>query len=124
MSEASFNRITVDGDTSTNDSCVLIATGATGVDVDRNHGAFFAALQELFEQLAQAIIRDAEGATKFVEISIERAASVTDARCMAFTIAGLFAQGETVINDTDCVNTSYPGFARHLLSIQNGRSPR
>lgn len=43
---------------------------------------------------------------------------------MAFTIAGLFAQGETVINDTDCVNTSYPGFARHLLSIQNGRSPR
>jgi 3-phosphoshikimate 1-carboxyvinyltransferase len=43
---------------------------------------------------------------------------------MAFTIAGLFAQGETVINDTDCVNTSYPGFGRHLSSIQNGRSPR
>ena len=110
----SFNCITVDGDTSTNDSCVLIATGATGVDVDRNHGEFFAALKDLFEQLAQAIIRDAEGATKFVEISIEGAASVADARCMAFTIA-----------DSPLVKTalfaSDPNWGRFIMAI--GRSP-
>jgi glutamate N-acetyltransferase/amino-acid N-acetyltransferase len=110
----SFNCITVDGDTSTNDSCVLIATGATGVDVDRNHGAFFAALQELFEQLAQAIIRDAEGATKFVEISIEGAASVTDARCMAFTIA------ESPLVKT-ALFASDPNWGRFIMAI--GRSP-
>ena len=110
----SFNCITVDGDTSTNDSCVLIATGATGVDVGRNHGAFFAALQELFEQLAQAIIRDAEGATKFVEISIEGAASVTDARCMAFTIA------ESPLVKT-ALFASDPNWGRFIMAI--GRSP-
>lgn len=43
---------------------------------------------------------------------------------MAFAMAGLFAQGETVINNTDCIDTSYPGFTSHLSSIQNGRSPR
>ncbi|MGJ8678024.1 MAG: 3-phosphoshikimate 1-carboxyvinyltransferase [Akkermansiaceae bacterium] len=43
---------------------------------------------------------------------------------MAFTIAGLFAEGESTINNTDCIDTSYPGFSTHLSSIQNGRSPR
>jgi 3-phosphoshikimate 1-carboxyvinyltransferase len=43
---------------------------------------------------------------------------------MAFTIAGLFAQGETVIQNTACIDTSYPGFTTHLSSIQNGRSPK
>ncbi len=42
---------------------------------------------------------------------------------MAFAIAGLFAQGETVIENTDCINTSYPGFADHLEAIKNGKSP-
>ena len=111
---SSFNCITVDGDTSTNDSCVLIATGATGVNVDRNHGAFFTALKELFEQLAQAIIRDAEGATKFVEISIEGAASITDARCMAFTIA------ESPLVKT-ALFASDPNWGRLIMAI--GRSP-
>ena len=111
---SSFNCITVDGDTSTNDSCVLIATGATGVDIDRNHGAFFTALKELFEQLAQAIIRDAEGATKFVEISIEGAASITDARCMAFTIA------ESPLVKT-ALFASDPNLGRLIMAI--GRSP-
>ena len=41
---------------------------------------------------------------------------------MAFAIAGLFARGETVIRDTDCINTSYPGFAHHLDVIRHGRS--
>jgi glutamate N-acetyltransferase/amino-acid N-acetyltransferase len=111
---SSFNCITVDGDTSTNDSCVLIATGAAGVDVDRNHGEFFAALKSLFEQLAQAIIRDAEGATKFVEIIIEGAASETDARCMGFTIA------ESPLVKT-ALFASDPNWGRFIMAI--GRSP-
>ncbi len=111
---SSFNCITVDGDTSTNDSCVLIATGAAGVDVDRNHGEFFAALKDLFEQLAQAIIRDAEGATKFVEISIEGAASEADARCMGFTIA------ESPLVKT-ALFASDPNWGRFIMAI--GRSP-
>jgi glutamate N-acetyltransferase / amino-acid N-acetyltransferase len=110
----SFNCITVDGDTSTNDSCVLIATGATGVDVDRKHTEFFAALTQLFEQLAQAIIRDAEGATKFVEITVEGAASVSDARLMAFTIA------ESPLVKT-ALFASDPNWGRFIMAI--GRSP-
>ena len=42
---------------------------------------------------------------------------------MAFAIAGLFAKGETVINNTACIDTSYPGFAKHLEAIKNGKSP-
>ena len=111
---SSFNCITVDGDTSTNDSCVLIATGAAGVDVDRHHAEFFKALKGLFEQLAQAIIRDAEGATKFVEVSIEGAASEADARSMAFTIA------ESPLVKT-ALFASDPNWGRLIMAI--GRSP-
>ena len=111
---SSFNCITVDGDTSTNDSCVLIATGAAGVDVDRGHDRFFGALQQLFEQLAQAIIRDAEGATKFVEIRVEGAASEADARRMAFTIA------ESPLVKT-ALFASDPNWGRFIMAI--GRSP-
>jgi len=88
--EQSFNRITVDGDTSTNDSCVLVATGASGaevpasgVDADR----FVAALNRLMLQLAQLIVRDGEGATKFVEVRVSKAASVQEALDVAYTIA-------------------------------------
>ena len=42
---------------------------------------------------------------------------------MAFAIAGLFAKGETVIRNTECINTSYPGFADHLEAIKHGQSP-
>ncbi|MCG6890828.1 MAG: bifunctional glutamate N-acetyltransferase/amino-acid acetyltransferase ArgJ [Gammaproteobacteria bacterium] len=111
---SSFNCITVDGDTSTNDSCVLIATGAADVKVDRNHRVFFDALQELFEKLAQAIIRDAEGATKFVTVSIEGAVSVADARCMGFTIA------ESPLVKT-ALFASDPNWGRFIMAI--GRSP-
>jgi glutamate N-acetyltransferase/amino-acid N-acetyltransferase len=111
---SSFNCITVDGDTSTNDSCVLIATGVSGVAVDRNHAEFFAALKQVFEQLAQAIIRDAEGATKFVEISIEGAVSEADARRMGFTIA------ESPLVKT-ALFASDPNWGRFIMAI--GRSP-
>ena len=86
---ASFNRISVDGDTSTNDSCVLMATGQ-GAKVSQNSSAW-----ELFEQLAlevyqllaQAIIRDAEGATKFVTLRIINGATQTECEQVARTLA-------------------------------------
>ncbi|MFT5719394.1 MAG: glutamate N-acetyltransferase/amino-acid N-acetyltransferase, partial [Oleiphilaceae bacterium] len=72
LSEVSFNRITVDGDTSTNDSCMLFASGAsTATEIDVTHEdypKFKIALKNVFIELAQAIIRDAEGATKFVPV--------------------------------------------------------
>ena len=84
---ASFNSITVDGDTSTNDACVLIATAASGQQVTSSNTEFVEALSQIFQQLAQAIIRDAEGATKFVEIEVSQAARLDDAREVAYCIA-------------------------------------
>ena len=109
----SFNSITVDGDTSTNDSCMLIATGVSGVEVSRDHAIFFDALRNVFEQLAQAIIRDAEGATKFVEVRVDGAASEADARSIAFTIA------ESPLVKT-AVFASDPNWGRFIMAI--GRS--
>ena len=87
----SFNAITVDGDTSTNDACVLVATGVSDtVEINAEHAAaelFLNAVSEVCVHLAQAIIRDGEGATKFVEINIKSAASVAEARDVAYTIA-------------------------------------
>lgn len=83
----SFNAISVDGDTSTNDSCVLIATGSSQVEVDSQNEPFMQALHEVFNNLAQSIIRDGEGATKFVEIQVNRAHTTKDARELAYTIA-------------------------------------
>ncbi|MBC8211843.1 MAG: bifunctional glutamate N-acetyltransferase/amino-acid acetyltransferase ArgJ [Gammaproteobacteria bacterium] len=85
--DASFNCITVDGDTSTNDACILIATGNSGVQVDQSNTEFMQTLFDVFQQLAQSIIRDGEGATKFVTIQVDQAASLTDARELAYTIA-------------------------------------
>lgn len=89
--EQSFNRITVDGDTSTNDSCILVATGRSGVQIDADDQAlaekFVAALNRVMLALAQAIVRDGEGATKFVEVRVEQAASVSEALDVAYTIA-------------------------------------
>jgi glutamate N-acetyltransferase/amino-acid N-acetyltransferase len=86
--EKSFNRITVDSDTSTNDSVVLIATGASGVVVDEgNFDQFVTHLQCVFVDLAQAIIRDGEGATKFVSVSVNGALDQDEALRTAFTVA-------------------------------------
>ncbi len=88
--EKSFNRITVDGDTSTNDSCILVATGRSGVKVDAGTelaSKFVAALNRLMLQLAQAIVRDGEGATKFVEVRVEKAGQIQEALDVAYTIA-------------------------------------
>jgi glutamate N-acetyltransferase/amino-acid N-acetyltransferase len=83
----SFNSISVDGDTSTNDACVLIATGKSGVSADESDANFVSALIEVFQHLAHSIIRDGEGATKFVEIRVDGAVSQSDARVLAYTIA-------------------------------------
>ncbi|MGD9297811.1 MAG: bifunctional glutamate N-acetyltransferase/amino-acid acetyltransferase ArgJ [Chromatiales bacterium] len=84
----SFNAITVDGDTSTNDACVLMATGASGVTIDENNfGQFTTAVTEVCLELARAIVRDGEGATKLVEVRVTSAASVDEARQVAYTIA-------------------------------------
>ena len=83
----SFNSITVDGDTSTNDACVLIATAASKQRVTSADTEFVEALGQIFQELAQSVIRDAEGATKFVAIEVNQAASMEDAREVAFCIA-------------------------------------
>ena len=87
----SFNSITVDGDTSTNDACVLSATGQSGVEVRKEDDEicqqFSHALRDVMEHLAQSIVRDGEGATKFVTITINQAVSVNEARAVAYTLA-------------------------------------
>jgi glutamate N-acetyltransferase / amino-acid N-acetyltransferase len=90
--DLSFNRITIDGDTSTNDSLVLVATQRAGhapiASLDAAEGrALRAALTELAQQLAQAIVRDGEGATKFITVRIDGGASVDEARLVAYAIA-------------------------------------
>jgi len=82
--DRSFNAISVDGDTSTNDTVLVLANGLAG-PVDP--AAFEAALAELCTDLAQQIVRDAEGATKFIAVRVSGAASERDARQVAQTIA-------------------------------------
>ena len=86
---ASFNAISIDGDTSTNDSVVILANGASGVAVGdgESRARFTAALTDLCRQLAQMIVRDGEGATRFVTLVVTGAASAADARRAADTIA-------------------------------------
>jgi len=84
----SFNSITVDGDTSTNDALLLMATGHSGAAVNEaNMGELQQALNDVCQFLAQAIIRDAEGATKFVTLQVESAPDMETARAIAFTVA-------------------------------------
>ncbi|APZ42149.1 bifunctional glutamate N-acetyltransferase/amino-acid acetyltransferase ArgJ [Acidihalobacter ferrooxydans] len=89
--KASFNSITVDGDTSTNDACVLLATGSSEVHVDdvesAAYRAFYQALSEVCQQLAQAIIRDGEGATKFVTLDVVEGRDEAEVRQIAFAVA-------------------------------------
>ncbi len=86
----SFNSITVDGDTSTNDACVLIASGASGIDVEAggtDAQRLQAGIEAVCMYLAREIVRDGEGATKLVDVCVRGARSVEDARAVAYTIA-------------------------------------
>lgn len=88
----SFNRITVDGDTSTNDSCILIATGqAGGIEIssidDSRYAVILDVLTRVMKRLAQLIIRDGEGATKFITITVEGGLNTQECCDIAYSIA-------------------------------------
>lgn len=92
VTEQSFNRITIDGDTSTNDACVLVATGAAAnAPITERSGAlydaFYAALQRCFLRLAQLIVRDGEGATKFMTVKVEGGANTQECCDVAYAVA-------------------------------------
>jgi len=97
--QRSFNRITVDGDTSTNDCCMLVATGSSEVAIESQEGegknddnnsgtiAFAKALNEIFQKLATGLIRDAEGASKFITINVSGGATAAECLQVAYTVA-------------------------------------
>lgn len=91
VADKTFNCVTVDGDTSTNDSCVLMATGQAGGDaIDAHHPDFAliaSAVEAVALTLAHAIVRDGEGATKFVTIEVGGAATAAEARQVALSVA-------------------------------------
>jgi len=90
--DLSFNSISVDGDTSTNDALVLMATASANTTPinsaeDPRYPQFLSALKEVCYFLAEAIVRDGEGATKLIKITVEQADSVDDAKEVAYTVA-------------------------------------
>lgn len=119
--DESFNRISVDGDTSTNDSCVMLATGRSGLEIHAAEGAdyraFYDAVCEVLADLAQAIVRDAEGATKFITIDVVQGASQADCLEVAYTIA-----------HSPLVKTAFfasdPNWGRILAAVGRARIPR
>ncbi|AVQ83894.1 MULTISPECIES: bifunctional glutamate N-acetyltransferase/amino-acid acetyltransferase ArgJ [unclassified Variovorax] len=92
LADASFNRVTIDGDTSTNDSFVVIATqkaaNAAITSLDSADGkALVAAMQDVARQLAQAIVRDGEGATKFITVQVDGGRNAAECRQVAYAVA-------------------------------------
>lgn len=115
VTDESFNCITVDGDTSTNDALVLVATGQSGVEVGGEHfQAFRQALLDVCLTLAQAIVRDGEGATKFISIRVDGAVDRDEARAVGQTVA-LSPLVKTAMFASD------PNWGRILAAV--GRSP-
>lgn len=113
--EETYNCITIDGDTSTNDSLVLAATGKAEVEITASNRAIFQqALQEVCMYLAQAIVRDGEGATKFISVMVEGAKDRAEARVIGNTVA-LSPLVKTAMFASD------PNWGRILAAI--GRSP-
>ncbi|MDO9520892.1 MAG: bifunctional glutamate N-acetyltransferase/amino-acid acetyltransferase ArgJ [Pseudohongiella sp.] len=112
--EQSFNRITVDGDTSTNDCCILSATGRSGVRVTEADKALFdafsSALHELVLELAKLIIRDAEGARKFVTVDVRGGGNTRECLQVAYAIA------ESPLVKT-ALSASDPNWGRILAAI-------
>jgi glutamate N-acetyltransferase / amino-acid N-acetyltransferase len=111
--EYSFNRITVDGDTSTNDCCMLSATGRSGVIVAKDtplYTAFSDALREVMVELARLIIRDAEGAKKFVTVDVRGGADSGECLQVAYAIA------ESPLVKT-ALSASDPNWGRILAAV-------
>lgn len=116
--DQSFNRITVDGDTSTNDACMLIATGqSTLPEINSTQGELFAkfynAVVSVHIQLAQNIVSDGEGATKFVTVQVEGATAKPEAAKVAYSIA----QSPLV---KTALFASDPNWGRIVAAIGNG----
>ncbi|KUJ84142.1 bifunctional ornithine acetyltransferase/N-acetylglutamate synthase [Microbulbifer flavimaris] len=113
---ASFNRISVDGDTSTNDACVLIATGATGPTIADTQSEDFLnlkqAIVDVHIELAQAIVKDGEGASKFVTVQVTGAASSEEALKVAFEV------GESPLVKT-ALYASDPNWGRLVMAVGN-----
>ena len=117
VADASFNRVTVDGDTSTNDSFVLIATGSSGSpEISSPSSPEYAGLRSAVEsvavRLAQSIARDGEGATKFIEIRVEGGATEDESLAVARSIA-----------NSPLIKTAFfasdPNLGRLLMAIGN-----
>ncbi|WP_353153283.1 bifunctional glutamate N-acetyltransferase/amino-acid acetyltransferase ArgJ [Pollutimonas bauzanensis] len=91
IADRSFNRITVDGDTSTNDSFIIVATGKSQVRIDSTsdplYEPLYTALADAATELAQKIVRDAEGATKFMTVQVEQAKTSEEALKVAYAVA-------------------------------------
>jgi len=91
IANKSFNRITVDGDTSTNDSFIIIATGQSGLEITSDADPHYCAVRDALTaaalDLAQKIVRDAEGATKFMTIRVEEALTTDEALKIAYSVA-------------------------------------
>lgn len=115
---STFNAISVDGDTSTNDAVVVLATGKSGVRIERSDGPLFGRFVALLEtvcgELAHAIVRDGEGATKFVRVDVFGGRSRHECQVVANTIA----QSPLV---KTALFASDPNWGRILMAV--GRSP-
>jgi glutamate N-acetyltransferase/amino-acid N-acetyltransferase len=144
IADRSFNRITVDGDTSTNDSFILIATAQNALRIedesDPRWPALYEALANAAMELAQKIVRDAEGATKFMTIQVEQAKTTEEALKVAYSVAHsplvktaffasdpnlgriLAAIGYAGIDDLD-VNGIRLWLGDVLVALDGGRNP-
>jgi glutamate N-acetyltransferase/amino-acid N-acetyltransferase len=132
--DQSFNCITVDGDTSTNDSFVVIATGASGLEADADSPhwpALRAAVFAVAQELAQAIVRDGEGATKFISVKVGAGATAEECRKTAFFASDpnlgriLAAIGYAGIDDLDAAGVRVwlgSGDEEVLVSEHGGRA--
>jgi glutamate N-acetyltransferase / amino-acid N-acetyltransferase len=121
IAETSFNRITIDGDTSTNDSFVIVATGALAAPPIANASdprlpVLRTALERVAQTLAQAIVRDGEGATKFIAITVEAGRDMDECNRVARAIA-----------NSPLVKTAFfasdPNLGRIVCAIGNGAAP-
>lgn len=131
LSDESFNRVTVDGDTSTNDACILLATGASGIDVDASAGEFWHALEDLTRTLASALIEDAEGGTKCVRVVVEGGGTRDECMRVARSVAesplvktAMFAEDPNWGRICMAIgNAGLDGFNQSLVSISIGEVP-
>jgi glutamate N-acetyltransferase/amino-acid N-acetyltransferase len=111
--DSTFNMIDIDGDSSTNDTVLLLANGASGVTLSKgtpDGDTFTAALLEICTHLAREMVRDGEGATKLIEVTVEGAESVSDARLAARSVASSILV-KTAIHGND------PNWGRIIMAL-------